>query len=121
MRIAARAWIVLLSSGTALFIGLLLIYLPWLRHPVTLLVLAFGLLSLGMIYPEATILLAQTSSVGLVLALITALFVRLFPPRQKRFPQPAIKADIPSTKSPRLVPASVVSVSSTQNLPTLLE
>jgi hypothetical protein len=122
VKTAARAWIVLLSSGTALLIGLLLIYLPSLRHPATLLALAFGLLSLGVIYPEPTILLAQTSSIGLVLALITGLFVRLFPHRRKIPAESAImKLELPSTKSPHPIPASVVSVSSTQNMPTLLE
>jgi hypothetical protein len=119
---AARAWIVLISSGAALLLGLLLIYLPPLRHPATLLALAFGLLSLGMIYPEPTIILAQTSSIGLVLALITGLFVRFFPYQPKIAAAPAImKVELPSTKSPQTVPASVVSVSSTQNMPTLLE
>ncbi len=122
VRTAGRAWIVLFSSGTALLFGLLLIYLPSLRHPATLLALALGLLSLGMIYPEPTILLAQTSSIGLVLALIAGLFVRLFPYRRTSAVEAAlVKVELPSTKSPRTVPASAVSVSSTQNLPTLLE
>ncbi|MCC6123560.1 MAG: MerC domain-containing protein [Pirellulales bacterium] len=119
---ASRAWIVLLSSGTALSVGLLLIYFPALRHPIAILVLAFGLLSLGLIYPEPATVLAQASSIGLVLALITGLSVRIFPPRKKRKSEPpAARAEIPSTKSPQLVPASAVSVATTQNLPTLLE
>jgi hypothetical protein len=122
VRTASRAWIVLLSSGTVLLAGLLLVYLPPLRHPVALMALAFGLLSLGMIYPEPTILLAQTSSIGLVLAMIAGLFVRMFPYRRKPASHSAIiKPDIPSTRSPQPVPASVASVSSTQNMPTLSE
>jgi hypothetical protein len=122
VRTAARVWIVLFSSGAALVLGLLLIYVPSLRHPATLLVLAFSCLGLGMIYPEPTIMLAQTSCIGLVLALITALLVRLFPPRRRRISElPAMKAELPSTKSPHLVPVPTASVSSTQNLPTLLE
>lgn len=118
VRTASRALIVLLSSGTVLLIGLLLVYVPSLRHPVALMALAFGLLSLGMIYPEPTILLAQTSSIGLVLAMIAALFVRMFPYRRKPVSHSAIiKPDIPSTRSPQPVPASAASVSSTQNLP----
>lgn len=120
--LAGRAWIVLLSSGGALLVGLLLVYLPSLRHPVTLLALAFGLLIAGMIYPEPTILLAQTSSIGLILAILTGLFVRLFPqPRRIPMESAVMKLELPSTRSPQPVPASVVAVSSTKNLPTLLE
>jgi hypothetical protein len=118
VRTGARAWIVLCSSGTALLIGLLLIYLPSLRHPATLMVLAFGLLSLGMIYPEPAIMLAQTSSIGLILASITALLVRLFPRRPTVVIEPIVaKVEFPSTKSPHAPPPSAVSVSSTQSQP----
>jgi hypothetical protein len=118
VRMAARAWIVLCSSGTALLVGLLLIYVPFLRHPAALLTLAFGLLSLGLIYPEPTIMLAQTSSLGLVLALITAMFARLFPRRQAGVAEPAaVKVELPSTRSPHVPTPSPAPVSSTQSQP----
>jgi hypothetical protein len=108
LKIAPRALIVLCSSGTVLFIGLLLIYFPRLRHPSALLALAGVLLSLGMIFPEPTILLAQTSSIGLVLAAITAIILRLFPQRSIVGVKSAVvKVEIPSSRSPRAVPPSV--------------
>jgi hypothetical protein len=122
VRTAARLWLVLGSSGIALLVGLLLIYFPALRHPASLLTFALALLSLGLIYPEPTILLAQTSCLGLVLALLAGLFARHFPERHKRAVEsPLAKPEIPSAKSPNLVPVSVVSVATTENRPTLLE
>jgi hypothetical protein len=99
-----------------------MIYFPILRHPASLLTLALALLSLGLIYPEPTVLLGQTSCLGLVLALVAGLFARYFPERRKRVVEPpAIKPEIPSAKSPNLAPISVVSVATTENRPTLLE
>jgi hypothetical protein len=57
----------------------------------------------------------------LALAFVAGLFVKLFPASRKRMAEPPVKLEIPSSKTPIIVPASVVSVSTTQNLPTLLE
>ncbi len=72
---AGRSTIVFISSGIALLLGLLLIYVPAARHPVALLVGAAFLAGLTAIYPELALMAAQASAVGLALALL-ALFLR---------------------------------------------
>jgi hypothetical protein len=74
--IAGRSWIVLWASGAALMIGLLLIYVPKTRHPAILLVLALGLISVGVIAPEPMLLLAQSAGLGMVLSLLAGLLDR---------------------------------------------
>ena len=61
------------ASGTALIVGLLLIYVPVTRHPAALLVAGAALATLGVLYPEPACLAAQASSLGLMLALVAAL------------------------------------------------
>ena len=73
---ASRSWIVLLASGAALIVGLLLIYVPATRHPAALLVAGGVLATLGILYPEPACLAAQAGSLGLMLALVAALLAR---------------------------------------------
>ena len=80
---AARAWIVLVASGAALVAGLLLIYIPLIRHPATLLAAALALLAVGVLYPEPAWLVAQAAGLGLALVLVAALLARGLPrPRE---------------------------------------
>ena len=67
-----RAMVVSVASGMALLAGLLLIYVPVIRHPVTLLVVAVLLGMAALVEPEATLLVSQAASLGVVLALVAA-------------------------------------------------
>lgn len=67
---AGRTLIVLWASGLALLAGLLLIYVPKARHPLTLLILAVVLGCLVLIYPDPALLFTQAASLGLVMALL---------------------------------------------------
>ena len=72
---AGRSTIVFISSGIALLVGLLLIYVKAARHPIVLLVAAAILAGLTATYPELALMAAQASAVGLALALL-AVFLR---------------------------------------------
>jgi hypothetical protein len=74
LRTAMRPLIVMAASGAALVLGLLLIYVPGLRHPTILLVGAVGLGAAAAIYPEPALLLAQAASLGVVLTVLAGLF-----------------------------------------------
>ncbi|MCX7427394.1 MAG: hypothetical protein NTW96_17405, partial [Planctomycetia bacterium] len=76
MRTAGRSWIVLGASGAALVAGLLLIYVPVIRHPGNLLLAAVVLGATGMIYPEPTLLVLQAAGLGLALTLLAGLLER---------------------------------------------
>ena len=76
---AERTWIVLWASGAALVAGMLLIYVPGIRHPAVLLVLGIGILAVGAIAPEPTLLLAQAAILGLGLTLAAALWIAAWP------------------------------------------
>ncbi|MCE5269478.1 MAG: hypothetical protein LLG00_16500 [Planctomycetaceae bacterium] len=84
VRTASRTWIVLLASGGVLAIGLLLIRVPAIRHPATLLVLAVTLMAAGLIAPEGTFLLTQASSLGLGLVLLAGVLERRVAGRSRR-------------------------------------
>jgi hypothetical protein len=60
-------------SLIALAIGLALIYIPALRHAVSLLILGVGLLGLGLVYPETAILCGQSAALGVVMVLVARL------------------------------------------------
>lgn len=81
---AGRTWIVLLASGAALVVGLLLIYIPVSRHPATLLAMGMALLAVGLIAPESTLLLAQAACLGLALTLLAGLLERGVARRRQR-------------------------------------
>ncbi len=69
----ARSWILLIASGVTLIAGLLLIYLPSLRHPACLLTTGVLLLGLGLVRPELTVVLAQAAVLGIVLVVVARL------------------------------------------------
>jgi len=91
LRTAGRAWIVLLASGAALVVGLLLIYVPASRHPATLLGAATVLLCLGLLYPQPVLLLSQAASLGLGLTILAGLLARSVARRRRtaRLPEPS--------------------------------
>jgi hypothetical protein len=60
-------------SLIALAIGLGLIYIPALRHAVSLLILGVSLLGLGLVYPETAILFGQSAALGVVMVLVARL------------------------------------------------
>jgi hypothetical protein len=117
-----RPLIVMAASGAALVLGLLLIYVPGLRHPAILLVGAVGLGAAAAIYPEPALLLAQAASLGVVLTIVAGVFQgraarrRVGPPREgsdaglersstqthRRPPSPADQA--PTETAPAAVP-----------------
>ncbi len=94
IRTADRSWIVLIASGAALVVGLLLMYVPRSRHPATLLVAAAVMLSVGLIWPEPTVLFAQAASLGLALTLLAGLLERGVARRRRAgvFPEPPASA-----------------------------
>lgn len=64
-----RTLVLLIASGVALSVGLVLIYFPILRHPAVLLLLGILLLALALAAPELAVLVAQAASLGIVLTL----------------------------------------------------
>jgi len=94
---AGRSIIVFVSSGIALLAGLLLIYVRAARHPVVLLVVTAILVALIAIYPELTLLAAQTSVLGLTLVLLAAFLRHLTADRR----QPLLP-EVSSTLAPSL-------------------
>jgi len=69
VRTASRSFLVLVTSGAVLLVGMLLIYVPASRHPATLLAGGVLLVSVAALYPGATLQAAQAGSLGLVLTL----------------------------------------------------
>lgn len=74
---APRWLIVLVASGGVLALALACIYLPVLRRPWLLTIVAFAVAGLAFVYPEAALLLAQGSLLGVALAALAALLARL--------------------------------------------
>ncbi len=71
------------ASATVLLLGLALLYLRWLRHPLVLLLLAVVAAGLAWQFPAAAVLLAQASVVGGILWLLALLIaVVLYPWRR---------------------------------------
>jgi hypothetical protein len=85
LRTVGRTLIVAIASGAALVLGLLLIYVPIVRHPFSLLVISIVLLSLAMIYPEPAVMIAQASGLGLALTLLAGMLERIMARRRKKF------------------------------------
>lgn len=81
---AGRSWIVLVSSGAALVLGLVLLYVPAVRRPALLLVLAVGLLGWGAWSPETAVLGAQAAALGVLLTVLAALLQRVLAERRAR-------------------------------------
>jgi hypothetical protein len=96
----ARRSMVATGSGVALLVGVLLIYIPKLRHPATLLTLSVALATAAFIFPDPALLLAQASMFGILLAMVGQ-FIALILRR--------LNLDRPSVQLPvRREPASVV-------------
>ncbi len=58
----SRTWVLLGASGLALAVGLLLVYLPFFRHPAFLVAAGVALLGLAIVVPELSVLLCQAAS-----------------------------------------------------------
>ena len=71
VRTAGRALVLLAISGTALLAGLLLLYVPALRHPAVLLVVAVAVLAGGLFDLEPALQVAQVAVVGVALLLVS--------------------------------------------------
>jgi hypothetical protein len=76
----SRARLVLYASLPLLVCGLILIYFPATRHPAVLLFLAVMVTAASLVAPQSALLLAQASTLGLVLAGVAALLARMLPP-----------------------------------------
>ena len=81
---ASRTWIVGGASGLALLVGLLLIYVPNLRHPLFGLVLVLVVAGSTIAWPGASLLFAQAAGIGLALALLGAVLYRGVARRRRR-------------------------------------
>ena len=109
LRTARRFWLVLGGSGVVLLGGLLLIYVPWTRHPAVLLLVAVALLAFGSFYyPEPALLLAQAASLGLVLALLAGLLAHSVVGRHRAPPLESLSVvlESASTQTHYPVPAT---------------
>ncbi|MFV1964083.1 MAG: hypothetical protein ACC628_01575 [Pirellulaceae bacterium] len=83
--VTGRLHIVLLVvSGVALAIGLLLIYYPMLRHPASLFVGGVVFLSVGLLYPDPAVLAAQAAALGIALVLVARLLEWMIARRRHR-------------------------------------
>lgn len=90
---ASRTWIVGGASGLALLVGLLLIYVPGLRHPFFGLVLIVVVAGSAVAWPGASLLLAQAAGMGVVLSLLGAILYRGVARRRRR----TVRRDVPSS------------------------
>jgi hypothetical protein len=72
LRTASRGVLVLGASGLVLVAGLVLIYVPAVRHPAALLAAAVLLGAAAIRYPEPALLASQAASLGAVLAILAA-------------------------------------------------
>ncbi len=88
-RTATRSLVVLTLSGVALVAGLLLIYIPAMRHPAMLLAIVVALTGAALVHPGPSLLAAQAASLGVVLTLLAGLLQRTF--HRKRAGAPAVE------------------------------
>jgi len=72
----ARSLVVLAVSGLVLTIGLLLIYVPRLRHPASLLIGGVAVLALAARAPDVAIIAAQAAALGIALVPVAFLLNR---------------------------------------------
>jgi hypothetical protein len=70
---ASRLTMLLLASGLVVCGGLLLIYIPVLRHPAVLLVVSIAVVAVALLYPEPAIQFAQAAVLGVVVLLAARL------------------------------------------------
>jgi hypothetical protein len=124
LRTVGRTLIVAVASGAALILGLVLIYVPIVRHPFSLLVISLGLFSLAMIYPEPAAMIAQASGLGLALTLLAGILERSMARRRKKLLLKELPKAIKDSTSSRgfIRPAPPVSAgSSTRAMPAVSE
>jgi hypothetical protein len=69
---ASRAKLVMAGAGSVLAVGLLLLYLPALRHPAMLFVVGVVLAAGALTFPEPALLIAQAAAMGAALVMIAA-------------------------------------------------
>ena len=74
--VVSRSALVFTTSLLLLGIGLTLIYFPRLRHPGLVLTLAVAVIAASLIDPEAAVLLAQASVLGVALVLVAVVLAR---------------------------------------------
>ena len=84
VRTASRSMLVLIGSGIVLLAGLLLIYVPALRHPALLLAAGLAVLAGALTYPEVTLLWLQAAAVGALLTLVAGILERNVSRRRRR-------------------------------------
>jgi hypothetical protein len=83
--LTAPRWLLLLvGSGLVLFLGLLFLYVPLLRHPATLLVAGVGLVTAILAAPDLAPLAGQASGLGLLLLVVGGFLKWLVDWRQAR-------------------------------------
>ena len=70
VRTAGQKMILLAFAGGSLIGGLMMMYMPTLRHPALLMLVAVVLFVSGVRYPETAVMAAQAGVLGLVLVLI---------------------------------------------------
>ena len=118
---AGRTSIVLWASGAALVAGMFLIYVPRGRHPAVLLALGIGILAVGAMAPEPTLLLAQAASLGLALTLAASLVDRGVGRRRRLTARvmPAAAAIEPGSSRRPYQPSLPANLSPTESLPSL--
>jgi hypothetical protein len=75
--VVARSLIVFAASLAVLAAAFLILYVPQLRRPQTLVVVGLFVLALALAYPEPAILLGQAAALGLVLAIAAAVLHRI--------------------------------------------
>ncbi len=68
--LATRGTILVTMSGAALLIGLLVIYLAWLRHPATLFAGSLAVFTIILWYPDLALALLQAAVLGLLLTML---------------------------------------------------
>jgi hypothetical protein len=120
IRTVGRTLMVSIASGAALILGLMLIYVPIIRHPFSLLALSLVLLSLTMIYPEPSAMIAQASGLGLALTLMAGLLERSMARRRKKvlFKEPSkVIRDLSSSRIHQQLVPPISASSSTRALP----
>ncbi|HEX4149323.1 MAG TPA: hypothetical protein VHY20_10060, partial [Pirellulales bacterium] len=101
LTVVRLALLVLIGSGGALALGLLMLYVPLVRHPLVWLAIGCGLAAVAGIWPQAALAAAQSAALGLVLVALAALLKRI---SWRRSPAPA----------PRKSASSILNRGSTQ-------
>jgi hypothetical protein len=72
-----RRFLLALASGGVLLLGLALVHVPPLRHPLVLFVLAVGLAGLALAFPDLALLAGQMALLGVLVALAGAIWAWL--------------------------------------------